>query len=149
MKVNVDGSLSVAGGVTGCSGVLRDWDGSWKGGFSYNIGCCSVDEAEAWAVIQGLRMALSLGVTKIIVESDSKVTIDRLHNHNGLHGNISNLIHRCLAVLCDFEEFRINHVYREQNGVADLLAKRALNQPPGVFLFDEAPCDLRKKLYED
>lgn len=61
------------------------------------------------------------------MESDSKITIERLHNHSGLYGNIGYLIQRCLVAMCDFEEISFTDVYREQNRVADVFAKCAMS----------------------
>lgn len=77
-KLNVDGSVSHGIGSAGCGGVLRDSKGDWITGFTHNIGVCSIGEAEAWGILQGLRMAAWKGVTNLIIESDSKSAIDQL-----------------------------------------------------------------------
>lgn len=110
-KINVDGSCATTNGISGCGGVLRDYEGCWKGGFLYKIGCCSVDEAEAWGVLQGLHMASRLGARKVIVESDSEFISELLQRKSRVHGNIDNIIQRCLAEGQRFEEVCFCHVY--------------------------------------
>ena len=36
---------------------LRDHDGNWIWGFSMKLGHCTIEEAELWALLHGLRLA--------------------------------------------------------------------------------------------
>ncbi|KAF7812631.1 28 kDa heat- and acid-stable phosphoprotein [Senna tora] len=47
-KVNVDASVNKDNSAAVCGGLLRDSSGSWIKGFTFNIGDCSVIEAELW-----------------------------------------------------------------------------------------------------
>ena len=53
-KLNMDGGVHECSGIAGARGVLRNEEGLLIHGFSINLGCCSVQEAELWAVLHGL-----------------------------------------------------------------------------------------------
>nr|GMD39155.1 putative ribonuclease H-like domain-containing protein [Ipomoea batatas] len=135
--MNVDGSHSMARGAAGCGVVLRDANGGWIEGFTYNIGHCSIGEAEAWGVLQGLLMASRHGISNLIVESDSKP---------GQHNSVLN---RCIAAVGSFCQVLSTHAYREQNRIADAMAKRALLGSSGLMLWSNLPGGLSEMLHED
>lgn len=112
--------------------------GHWLGGFTYNIGCCSVDEAEAWGVLQRMTLAARWGFRNIIVESYSMTMIESLHGVTRLHGHVNNIISRCMKARKDFANMDFCHVYMEQNRVADALAKQAGTHDMGIIMMDEA-----------
>ncbi|XP_031096925.1 uncharacterized protein LOC116001176 [Ipomoea triloba] len=163
VKLNVDGSWSAhevkagCGGVirdahevkAGCGGVIRDHDGNWLGGFVANIGICSVEEVEAWAVWHGLRFALNRGYQNLIVESDSRTVIELL-NHSGFStGGLTNLLERCREEMVNFQSLDLCHVFREQNRIADALAKLALVSPRNFTDLSDAPDAIATIIYED
>ncbi|KZV47102.1 ribonuclease H protein-like, partial [Dorcoceras hygrometricum] len=49
--------------------------GDWIVGFTHNIGRCSIEEAELWAVYKGLQVAWETGLKKIQLEVDSETVI--------------------------------------------------------------------------
>lgn len=148
-KLNVDGSCSSATGLAGCGGLLRDQAGNWMTGFQYRIGCCSPEVAEAWGILQGLRLASRMGVRNLIVECDSKHIIDLLRSSARGYGNVCNIMERCRTKANSFQQIVFLHVYREHNRIADFLAKKALCQPSGFNQLMEPPTDLIDLLYED
>lgn len=62
-------------------------------------------------------MAHRMGIPKIIVESDSKITMDHLSRFTRPKGQYNNIITRCLDAMAKFGHIGIGimHVYREQN----------------------------------
>ncbi|PRQ34972.1 putative ribonuclease H-like domain-containing protein [Rosa chinensis] len=76
-KLNVDGARSQNGQI-GAGGVLRDYYGSWISGFSANLGCGSVLNAEIWGLLLGLRLAHNLSCLYLMVESDSEVLVNMI-----------------------------------------------------------------------
>ncbi|XP_031125131.1 uncharacterized protein LOC116027569 [Ipomoea triloba] len=148
-KLNVDGSVINATGAAGCGCVLRDDTGRWVEGFTYHIGRCSVAEAEAWGVLQGLRMAAHKGISNLIVESDSKVTINQLRGTHQSLGQHNNIIGRCISVAQTFGAIRFTHVLRDQNCLADAMAKKALSTNSGVVTWSETPNELASLVLHD
>nr|GMD63469.1 non-LTR retroelement reverse transcriptase-like [Ipomoea batatas] len=51
--------------------------------------------------------------------------------------------------MANFNEVQVRHVYREQNRLADALAKRASRAPAHYTEFLEVPCDLARIIEED
>ncbi|XP_031099806.1 uncharacterized protein LOC116004005 [Ipomoea triloba] len=131
VKVNVDGSWSSATGRASCGGVIRDHDGNWRGGFVANTGICSIDAAETWAVC------------------DSRTVVDLLDNPTISRGGNTNLIDRCRAESNKFHSVEFRHVFREQNRVADALAKEAMLSPSDNIELRAAPDVIKPMLYED
>lgn len=131
VTINVDGSCYRTIGKAACGGLLRDQTGSWLGGYTFNIGCCTVEEAEAWGVLQGFQAAARIGLQNIIIESDSRRTILSLKGASRCHGHCKKIIARCLGMANSFANDQYCHVLREQNRIADSLAKQALTHPFG------------------
>lgn len=62
--------------MAGCGGLLRDACGRWYGGFFKFLGSSSILKTEAWGILEGLRLALDLGVDLLEVESDSLMLVN-------------------------------------------------------------------------
>lgn len=52
--------------------------GTWIRGFAFNIGYCSSVRAELFTTLMGLEIAWSMGIEKLILESDSTITVNAL-----------------------------------------------------------------------
>ncbi|CAN1153949.1 Putative ribonuclease H protein At1g65750 [Linum perenne] len=119
--LNTDGSRYNHSGSTAIGGLLRDDGGRFIQAFTANLGNCSITRAELSAIVQGLKLAWSIGIRKLIVQSDSRTAISILHN------GASN--HQHAAIISEFLELKarrwdvsIVHVYREAYCGADYLA---------------------------
>ncbi|CAN0824718.1 Putative ribonuclease H protein At1g65750 [Linum grandiflorum] len=66
-----------------------------------NLGCCSITRAEMRGIVEGLKLAWSLGIRRIRVQSDSATAI---------------------AILLNGSSLDHQHIYREANCAADYLA---------------------------
>ncbi|XP_027158138.1 uncharacterized protein LOC113759763 [Coffea eugenioides] len=71
-KLNVDGSSFGNPGFAGGGGILRDHIGRVLRAFSTFYGPRTNMESEAMALLEGLRLSMSLGLPKLIVHMDSK-----------------------------------------------------------------------------
>ncbi|CAN1149175.1 Putative ribonuclease H protein At1g65750 [Linum perenne] len=86
-----------------------------------NIGDCLITRAELGAIVQGLKLAWSIGIRKILIQSDSRTAVSILQG-----GEIN---HQHVAFISEFLELKsrswdvsIMHIYRAANCVADYLA---------------------------
>lgn len=70
-KLNADASVSSNPHFAGGGGLLCNSIGDWIYGFSHSVGSTSILLAELWALRDGLIMARSLGIQKIIVNVDA------------------------------------------------------------------------------
>ncbi|XP_019162021.1 PREDICTED: uncharacterized protein LOC109158590 [Ipomoea nil] len=149
IKLNVDGCCKGREKRAGCGGVLRDTQGNWRRGFSHNIGACEAKEAEAWAILVGLRMAAHYGASKIVVESDSIAVIRALNSGYHAAGRWGNIMKVCKRASSHFEKVEFSHIVREQNRVADKLADHALTHAMGSNWFEQPPGFVRELLWRD
>lgn len=122
-KLNTDGSSIQQRKVAGGGGVLRDGFGNWVVGFSIGFDFRSSVFAELSALRGGLIIAKSLGIKKIVVELDAKVVVSLITNSSKTKKSINSTVMDCKNLLQGFEEYIIQHTYREGNRVADVLAK--------------------------
>ena len=88
-----------------------------------NIGFASNIIAEFWALKDELMLASQLGITQLLVELDANVVVDLMHSSKFSNNSFLALLNDCRYLLCQFNQVRISHVYREANRCADHLAK--------------------------
>lgn len=133
-KLNTDGSSVQQRKVAGGGGVLRDGFGNWVVGFSIGFDFRSSVLAELSALRAGLIIAKSLGIKKIVVELDAKVVVSLITNSSKTKKSINSTVMDCKNLLQGFEEYIIQHTYREGNRVADVLAKLGSYQVDKFFI---------------
>ncbi|CAN1162008.1 Putative ribonuclease H protein At1g65750, partial [Linum perenne] len=129
-------------------GLLRDDGGRFIRAFTANIGDCSITRAELSAIVQGLRMAWSIGIRKIVVQSDSRAAIS-LFNGAATDHQHAILISEFLELKARSWVIRIEHVYREANCGADYLANLGHSCNFGLHLFSYPDSSLAQWLRFD
>ncbi|KAK9013943.1 hypothetical protein V6N11_005118 [Hibiscus sabdariffa] len=121
-KLNCDEAVVTSSGYSTCGGVIRNAAGDWLIGFSRKLGICSVIESELWGIYEGLLVAWSLGLVRLIVEVDSSNAINLIRQYKegqaalALVPNIVSLINRRRSI-------ELSHVMRKGNKLADCMAK--------------------------
>lgn len=148
IKLNCDGGYDSRLKLASAGGVLRNSTGAWIMGFSQTLDICSAWEAEVWAVHTGLSLALSTGVVKLHLESDSWEVIQALQLRELKPPWCSQLI-QCRLLLNRFHEVTLDHIFREANQVADGLAKMAHSFSLGTQMFPSPPPCLQQLLNSD
>nr|GMC63228.1 ribonuclease H [Ipomoea batatas] len=124
MCLNVDGSLD-AEGTAGCGGALRNHNGEWLGGFMQAFHTTHAIEAEVWAIVKGLEWAWKKDVRHLIIQSDSKEAVDWINGRDTPRGHIQMLVEEGHSWMKKDWDIQVHHVLREQNMVADSIAKMA------------------------
>ncbi|BFG29433.1 hypothetical protein CerSpe_157060 [Prunus speciosa] len=149
-KLNVDGSRKNSNGAIGAGGVIRDSTGDWVTGFTVNLGKGQILEAEIWGLFFGLKLAAEKGIHNLVVEMDSAIAV-QLFQRSGTPSS-----HPLAGVLSDCRRFAeqlgncgVNHVYREQNSVADCLAQASYNGDLGICPLVSAPAWIGTCLADD
>jgi ribonuclease HI len=100
----------------------------------------SNNEAEYEALLHGLRLAISLGIKRLLVYGDSAVVINQV-NKSWDH-NKENMDAYCLEVRKlenKFYGLEFHHVFRDNNVAADVLSKLGSTRaqvPAGVFVHE-------------
>ncbi|XP_057831799.1 uncharacterized protein LOC131042502 [Cryptomeria japonica] len=83
--------------------------------------------AEALALFGGLKLALGTSIKRLIIEGESKLIIEATKCASGIYWRIKNVIKDIWSMIVELEEFQIQHIYREGNGVANSLATTRLD----------------------
>ncbi|XP_028057644.1 uncharacterized protein LOC114261568 [Camellia sinensis] len=114
-----------------------------------NIGIASSLEAKFWALRDGLNLALDEGYRNIEVETDSLLVKQLIMDKENANHHLSNLIHDCKFLLKQLGVQMLNHIYREGNCYADILANQASPIVDSLHIFDFAPPCIANQLYDD
>jgi ribonuclease HI len=131
-RLMVDGASRGNPGEAGCGAVIYDPEGETAREMSRYLGRATNNVAEYMGLLMGLEEALRLGVKRLRVESDSELLVRQL---NGIYRvkepRLIELHRKAKALLRRFESHRVQHVYREENRIADKLANRGIDEARG------------------
>lgn len=84
--------------------------------------------AEYQGLLMGLAALLQLGAEKIVVKSDSQLLVRQLNGaYRVKDEKLKVLFERAKSLLRRFKSYRIVHIRREMNKLADRLANRGIN----------------------
>ncbi|XP_057444772.1 uncharacterized protein LOC130737018 [Lotus japonicus] len=137
-KINVDGAMSYDRQAS-CGGVIRDEMGRWLRGFSWNFGTFSsanVCLTELMAVKAAVEAAMSLDLSRVIVESDSLDVINLLHEPVSTSHRYGHVVSSILHLQREHESLVFQYTPRECNSVADFIAKVGLSLHYGQHWFE-------------
>lgn len=84
----------------------------------------SILHAEAWSLKEGIIAALSLNISKLVVEGNNLTVINFVCNIWKVPWEIKNIIFDINALLLNFDVCQVQHCFREANKVADAMAHR-------------------------
>lgn len=147
-KLNTNGSFQQ--GLAACGGLIRNACRQFIAGFHCNLGATSV-LAELWGLTLGLRLARILGLKSLLVELDSKVVVTMMKMRRTHCARMQPFLDEALELLYAPDWFcTINHIYREANSCADILA--GVLGHTGSFqwtMLDHAPSALNLALEAD
>lgn len=83
---------------------------------------------------------------------DSRTVISHLASDGRRHDQgltMSNILEECKKLMSRPWEVKCIHIFREQIGLADGMAKAALQQGRGLRVFDRPPVSIQTMLVED
>jgi ribonuclease HI len=137
-KMYFDGSLSLEGAGAGVLFISPKGDHlKYVMQIHYKA---SNNGAEYEALIHGLRIAVSLGIKRLIAYGDSKVVIDQVNKECDVKKETMNAYYAEVRKLEDhFEGLEFHHVSRDNNVAADMLSQlgsKCALVPIGVFVQD-------------
>lgn len=130
-KLNTDGS-SIRGNNAG-GGILRDHNGDLIMAFSTKLYPGSSAEAEAYTMLEGLKICHARNQVPHVIESDSFYLIQCMLNKWRTPWKLEYVIRQCLTMIP--LHALICHVHREGNMVADRLANHG-HAIQNVTIFD-------------
>ena len=96
-------------------------------------------EVEAKAADEGIRLAKDLGLKDVVIEGDAKVVMSTLAQSDTTPSSIQKIIEGTKKCLQDFHAWKANHISRNGNVAAHLLARCACNVTDSVICVEDTP----------
>jgi probable phosphoglycerate mutase len=134
-----DGAARGNPGPAGAGAVLMDADGHVLAELTKSLGHATNNVAEYTALIIGLEEAKRRGVDDIDVRMDSKLVVEQMNGRWKIkHPNMKPLALRAGELWASFPRRSIVHVRREENGIADALSNKAIDDTLTTRAIDDA-----------
>ena len=128
-RLYVDGASRGNPGPSGAGAVLYDPGGLKRGQVSRYLGETTNNVAEYQALLNGLELALNLGVTNLQVLADSLLVVQQIKGAYQVRTpHLFPLWRQAQKTLQKFDAYAISHVDRSLNHEADALADEAIDQ---------------------
>ncbi len=126
-----DGAARGNPGPAGAGAVLLDDQGRVVAEVTRFLGRATNNVAEYTALIIGLEEARRRGIAELEVRMDSMLVVQQMNGAWRVkHPGLRPLALRAGELLASIPSRSIRHVPREQNGLADALANRAIDDVP-------------------
>jgi ribonuclease HI len=127
--VSCDGASRGNPGPAGIGVQITDDDGTVLAEIAEGLGETTNNVAEYTAAIEGLKRALELGGTDILLRSDSQLLINQLTGRYRVKtAHIVPLHQQVRSLASKFERIRFEHVRRERNTEPDRLANEGVDR---------------------
>ena len=130
----IDGGSRGNPGPAASGFILSDKDGNpllEKGLF---LGTKTNNEAEYTALVKALEAALQFGAEKIMVFGDSELLVKQINGQYRVKSEkILPLYEQATGFLAQFKKWKVQHVYRDKNKIADGLVNEALDLKKDVI----------------
>jgi len=124
----VDGAARGNPGAAGCGAVICDERGAVVKELSRYLGHTTNNVAEYEALLLGLEALLQLGKKRVRVQSDSQLLVRQVEGQYRVKDEkLKVLYQRAMTLLRRFDEYRILHVPRNLNKLADRLANQGID----------------------
>ena len=130
---NIDGGSRGNPGPASYGVVIRDAKGEIIAKLKKYIGRATNNVAEYYGLIAALDYAQAHAIRALNIQSDSELLVKQMRGQYKVKSeDLRPLFERAKKMSATFEAFRIEHVYREQNKDADLLANEAMDETSGA-----------------
>ena len=131
-RANIDGGSRGNPGPASYGVVIRDPRGEIVARLKKYIGRTTNNVAEYYGLIAALDYAQSNNIRVLRIESDSELMVKQMRGQYKVKSaDLKPLFERAKKMSQTFSAFRMDHVYREQNKEADLLANEAMDEVSG------------------
>ena len=153
LEIYTDGGSRGNPGPAAAGVVIRDPQGRSILEAGYFLGRATNNVAEYTALVLALQAALKFGAEDVSLFADSELMVKQLTGvYKVRDAKMLELFQQAQRLLIKFESWRINHVRREQNSLADKLANKAMDARKDVVevqLGDAMPQDRPQALAAD
>lgn len=131
-RANIDGGSRGNPGPASYGVVIRDPRGEIIARLKKYIGRTTNNVAEYYGLIAALDYAQQHGIRDLRIESDSELLVRQMRGQYKVKSeDLRPLFERARKMSQTFASFKIEHVYRDQNAEADVLANEALDETSG------------------
>ncbi|KAL6218764.1 hypothetical protein ACLB2K_011973 [Fragaria x ananassa] len=103
----------------------------------------------AWGLFHGLKLAVSLNIKNLIIESDSAILVQLMNNSEFGNHPLGSLLQGCSSLMNKMENATLSHIFRECNSTADALAKCSISHELGLVCFDSPPAHVADAFLDD
>ena len=108
--------------------VVMDADGRAREGFAGVIGRATNNVAEYTGLLEALALAVDRGASDVELLADSELVVKQVRGEYKVrHPDLIPLHAEAMRMIRGFGRFKLGHIPREKNKVADKLVNRALN----------------------
>ncbi len=133
LVMNVDGGSRGNPGPAGYGVVVRDASGKTLENLSEFIGPATNNVAEYRGLLAGLEFAVARGVSQLKIYCDSELVVRQMQGRYRVKSpDLKPLYERACQLASRLDRFVMQHVPREQNAEADLLANQAMDRQHGA-----------------
>jgi ribonuclease HI len=129
--VFADGGSRGNPGPSGCGAVVKSdsIDGEVLASLSKFVGIATNNVAEYTGLLIGLEKALAMGFSEVEVRMDSELIVKQIKGqYRCKNEGLIPLFNEAKRLQRQFKKFNIEHVRREYNKEADLLANQAMDK---------------------
>jgi ribonuclease HI len=128
LVIFTDGAAEPNPGPAAIGVIIKDEQGRLVASISRRIGHATNNQAEYRAIIAALERAISLGVNRVEMHSDSELVVKQINGkYRVKKATLKPLYQKVKQLQSQLQGFSINHITREQNIEADELANIALS----------------------
>ncbi|XP_050385543.1 uncharacterized protein LOC126802057 [Argentina anserina] len=129
VKINVDAAWKATSSHSGIGACVRNYLGASIAGRCSLGSFNSALEAEAEVVVNGVNLAASLSLKKVIVEGDCRdVMLAMSEEVQSANWKIQPMVRKVQSLLHLFDQIEWNWVPRDANHLADAAAKMAMSE---------------------
>lgn len=128
-EIRVDGASRGNPGQAGAGAVIRDPKGNVARELRKYLGVMTNNMAEYSALVMALEEAKTMGVSEVEVFADSELMVKQITGkYKVKSADLKPLYDEAYSLLKGFRRYKIVHVYREENSLADKLANEAIDR---------------------
>jgi ribonuclease HI len=133
-----DGAAKGNPGNAGAGGVIKNIEGQIEHRYAWGLGQDTNTQAEAMALMQGLKILQKACIKEAKIIGDSQTLIKMLvENSNPKDLRLSRLMVRIKKIASLFQKINFFHVLRNNNKEADVKENRVALLPVGTLLWND------------
>jgi ribonuclease HI len=128
-RLFTDGAARGNPGPAGAGAVIVNPDGHIVAKIGKFLGESTNNVAEYMGLILGLKRAKAMGIKELEVLSDSELLVKQLHGDYAVKAEHLRPLHdEAQSLIKGFSWIQIRHIPREENGQADAMSNRAIDE---------------------